>query len=313
MAEPYKLVFIVGPTAVGKSSLAFQLARDNNGVILNADSVQTYRGLNVGTAKPTLDEFKMVPHRLFDIVEPPARLTAGEYFPRAREALKECLEKQHVFVVGGSGFYIQALEKGMFPVGSSNPKLLAKYQSVLEKEGGVEKLYEILKEKDPDYASSLPAADSYRVLRALVLVETEGRSMAEVQQSFEKQQEQYRLKIPLLKVGLNMDRETLRDRVTQRVEDMVANGLKSEVEGLLARGFEGWHPLSSVGYKETVAHIKGELDEPRWKQQIVTATMQLAKRQMTWFRRDESIEWYRGPEETPQALKRIESYLNLGK
>lgn len=312
MAESFKLIFVVGPTAAGKSSLAFQMARKHNGVILNADSVQTYKDLNIGTAKPGPEEFQMVPHMLFDIVDPPARLTAGEYFPRARKALGECLEKQHVFVVGGSGFYIQALEKGMFPVGSSKPELLSKYQTVLENEGA-EKLHQLLAEKDPDYAATLPAADSYRVLRALVLVETEGRSMADIQKTFEKQQEISRLKIPFLKVGLNMDREALREKVAQRVEDMVANGLKNEVEGLLARGLEDWHPMSSVGYKETVAYIKGDLKESEWKQQIVTSTMQLAKRQMTWFRRDETIEWFRTPDEISQAQVRIESYLNSGK
>lgn len=312
MAESFKLVFIVGPTAVGKSSLAFQLAKKHGGVILNADSVQTYKDLNIGTAKPSATEFEMVPHKLFDIVESPARLTAGEYFPRAREVLNECLTNQHVFVVGGSGFYIQALEKGMFPVGASNPELLASYQKVLE-EKGADHLHQLLRDRDPDYATTLPPADSYRVLRALVLVETEKRSMAEIQKSFEEQQEQSRLKMPLLKVGLNMNRESLRERVALRVEDMVANGLKTEVEGLLERGLEEWHPLSSVGYKETISHLKGELGEDEWKAQIVTSTMQLAKRQMTWFKRDEGIEWFQMPGELNEAVTRIESYLISGK
>lgn len=312
LEESYKLIFIVGPTATGKSSLAFELARKYQGVILNGDSVQTYKGLDVGTAKPTKEEFQMVQHELFDIVSPPQRLTAGEYFPRARKALSECLKHNHVFVVGGSGFYIQALEKGMFPVGSSSPEIVERYQKVLNEKGAVE-LHSLLSSRDPDYAAQIPESDSYRVLRALVLTEMEGKTMAEIQSEFEKKQESSRLKIPLLKVGLTMDREILRDRVTQRVEDMVARGLRAEVEGLLAQGLADWHPLSSVGYLETVAFIKGELNERQWKDKIITSTMQLAKRQMTWFKRDESLEWFRMPDERPVVFERIENYLSDGK
>lgn len=287
-------ILIVGPTASGKSTLALELAKKFGAAILNCDSLQFYKRLDIGTAKPTMSEREQIPHFLFDFVPPGEVLTAGDYRRAALEVLERELKTRPVIGVGGSGFYIQALEKGMFDVPKPKP---AVEQAVHErlKVQGLAALYQELERRDPDYAEGINPNDSYRIVRALVLMDDAGRSVTEVRAGFTQTPFPY----PLLKMGLLPTREELLPRVQARTEAMLRMGFLDEVRGLLADGLEAWPPLQSVGYKECVQFLKGEIPEERLVPLIVEKTIQLSKKQKTWFKREKDVHWL--PMEGPLA------------
>lgn len=280
------LVFVVGPTACGKSRVAHDLAKQFGGAILNCDSLQVYKRLDIGTAKPTPSERKEVPHFLFDICEPGSSLTAGDFRKLALECLHRELQSKPVFAVGGSGFYIQALEKGMFEVEKGDAKTEESVRERLAREGS-QKLHEELRSHDPEYAEEINPNDAYRIVRALVVVLSTGKKMSDLRKSFQPQP----LPFPNFKIGLNLDREKLIPRVQARVEQMMKDGFLREVEKLLDEGFEEWPALHSVGYHECIEHVRGRLPFGQLIPLIVEKTMQLAKKQRTWFKRDASIHW----------------------
>jgi tRNA dimethylallyltransferase len=297
----YALFFVVGTTATGKSQLAIEACEKLGAAIVNADSVQLYQQVDIGTAKPSLADQQRVPHHLFDIVEPGSQFTAGDYEKLARERVLELLKAQTVFMVGGSGFYLQAFEKGMMPAPKTPPEILQRLQQKLEAEG-LESLHQDLERKDPEYATRVSVQDSYRVLRALSIMEAENRTMTEIAKQFESEQKLNRFPVPAVKVGLYLERDELRERVRSRLQQMVARGLKQEVEGLLQQGLKDWMPMTSVGYKQTVQLLEGDIDESDWLPLMETSTMQLAKRQRTWFQRDKSITWFHAVSERAMAL-----------
>lgn len=308
MSKNEKLIFILGPTAVGKSSLALELAQKYEGVILNADSVQVYRGLDIGTAKPSAEEQQLVPHLLFDCVSAPNTLTAGQYHDLARSEIARWWGKKPIFVVGGSGFYVQALEKGLYPAPRSHPEVVNSWQRFLQ-DYGPEALHQELLKLDPEYAARLAVSDSYRIIRALALVQQTQKTMRQIQDEFREIQKKTRLPWPYRKVGLTLSRERLRARVRVRVMQMKQMGLADEVRGLLEQGLESWPPMKSVGYKETVAMVSGALSEAAWLESIETSTMQLAKKQMTWFKRDTDLLWFQADTEWDLAKAKVEEHL----
>ena len=277
-------------------------------MIVNADSVQLYQKLNIGTAKPSSEDFNRVRHYLFDCVEPPEQITAGEYHRKARDIVFEELKQQPVFLVGGSGFYVQAFEKGMLPSPKTPPDVLDELNQQLE-DKGVDSLFAELEQRDSEYSKRVSRNDSYRVIRALSIMRTEGKSMTEIAKQFAEEQKQKRIPVQPLKIGLQVDRDVLRERVRKRCQGMIEAGLKQEVEELLDKGLKDWAPMTSVGYKETVAHIKGELSETEWLEHMVTSTMQLAKRQKTWFNREKEIRWFNVTSELDQAAKVVSEWL----
>lgn len=296
-----EVIFIVGPTGTGKSDFAVAAAGEKNAVIFNIDSVQTFQHVLIGAAKPTREMREKVPHFLFDIVEPPHALTAGDYRRLALPLLEEKISQHHVFFVGGSGFYVQALEHGMFEV-PEVPKAVIEELERDMKEKGNEVLWRELKERDPESAQKIHMNDSYRIKRALSLIRAHGFSISEARRAFESSPEnklshRYRLR----KVGLNLPRERLRERVTLRTRKMLELGLVDEVKGLLQMGLEDWAPLKSVGYVETVKYLRGELPESALVDEIVKSTMALAKRQVTWFKRDPEIRWFNAETEADLA------------
>lgn len=297
------VVFIVGPTAVGKSELALSAAEKKNAAIVNADSVQVYQRLDIGTAKPSPSEQARVPHFLFDFVPPGKRCTAGEYRQAALEVLNEQAFTQPLFFVGGSGFYLRALEKGMYEVKDVPGEVIVKWRQRAQVEGTAA-LYKELQAKDPAYAAQLSANDQYRILRALSLMDVQPLTMTQLKEQFSRQDAGLS---PNAKVGLWMPREELRLRVAARVEKMVHAGLAEEVEQLLREGLEDWPALQSVGYKETIRYLKGAYDAEEWREEIIKNTMRLAKKQMTWFRRDTEIRWFKMPEESASALAFLDS------
>jgi tRNA dimethylallyltransferase len=281
------LTFIVGPTACGKSQLALELAQKNKGAIVNADSVQVYKHLNIGSAKPTLNEQALVPHFLYDLVEPSQVFTAGNYRRAAMEIIDTYADKMPLYFVGGSGFYIQALEKGMYEVEPPTPEIVALLDD-WEKQGT---LYQELHVRDPKTAGRLPEGDLYRIRRALEITLTTGRPFSDVDSQFKSQTSELLKRFDIKKIGIMIDRAQLRQRVEERTRKMLQAGLLDEVKDLLARGYGDSRALQSVGYKECLAYLAGQQNPEELFQNIVTSTMQLAKKQMTWFRRDIAIQW----------------------
>lgn len=299
------LIFIVGPTASGKSAVGLALAREFSGGILNCDSLQVYKRLDIGTAKPTEAERSQAPHFLFDFVDPGRVLTAGDFRKEALKVLEKELPSKPLFAVGGSGFYVQALEKGMFDVAKPSEELDRQVRERLKSEG-LSALYEELQRKDPDYAEAISPNDSYRIVRALVVIAESGKTMTEVKASFQVQ----RLPYETLKIGLNPDREVLRERIGERVEAMMRVGFLGEVESLLKDGYESWPPLLSVGYRECVDHIQGRLSKDKLVPTIIDKTWKLAKKQRTWFKRDSEIHWLENGDLMTQARELVVPFLD---
>ena len=275
------IIFILGPTCSGKTDLSFYLSAELNALMINADSVQVYRGLDIGSSKPR-EKFYLLDH-----ITPPDIYTAGQYEKKARSILKKHLPHQIALVVGGSGFYLQALEKGCYPI-SKMDKDIKKKLLQEEKELGLPFLYGKLEEKDPEYALKIHSHDRYRIFRALSLMETDSLKMSEVQKKFQSRKLPYRI----LKVGLTGSYSVLRKRVELRTKNMLAQGLVEEVQDLKKKGLEHFPPMRSVGYREVLLYLEGGMTEDELYEQIVQRTMQLIKKQKIWFKRDLSIRWY---------------------
>lgn len=287
-----KVIFIVGPTASGKSGLALSLAKKFSGAIVNCDSIQLYQKVDIGSAKPTHDEMKMVPHVLFDFVSPPDEITAGEYSRLFFSKLEELERKfPYVFVVGGTGFYFQAIEKGMFPIGATDESVKEQVLIEMSEPGGPARLFSELRSRDPEKADKISPNDHYRLGRAIEMIRAHGRSVTEIEEEFRKFQAPF--PYPLLKIGIKIDREILRERVRLRTQEMLDRDWVGEVQDLLDEGLKDWAPLSSVGYREIVQFLEQKSDKnlKNLEDLIIQSTMQLAKKQRTWFQRDPGIHW----------------------
>lgn len=289
MSEKTKVVFVVGPTASGKSQLAMQLAKKYNGSIINIDSVQFYEGLMIGSAAPTEAEKKQVPHYLFSYVKAPNEMTAGQYIRDFYELIESGKVSSPLFVVGGTGFYIQALEKGMYDLPEVSEEIKKEVLADFETFGS-EKMYSELKNFDPD--SELHPNDHYRVGRALEVKRAFNLKMSEFKNTGADNKN--KLPYPSMKIGLTFeteDKEKFLNRVHQRTVKMLDQGIIEETKSFLTQGFESWAPLASVGYLETKAYLQGQITREELPAAITQATMKLVKKQKTWFKRDEAILW----------------------
>lgn len=289
MSEKTKVVFVVGPTASGKSQLAMQLAKKYNGSIINIDSVQFYEGLMIGSAAPTEAEKKQVPHYLFSYVKAPNEMTAGQYIRDFYELIESGKVSSPLFVVGGTGFYIQALEKGMYDLPEVSEEIKKEVLADFETFGS-EKMYSELKNFDPD--SELHPNDHYRVGRALEVKRAFNLKMSEFKNAGADNKN--KLPYPSMKIGLTFeteDKEKFLNRVHQRTVKMLDQGIIEETKSFLTQGFESWAPLASVGYLETKAYLQGQITREELPAAITQATMKLVKKQKTWFKRDEAILW----------------------
>lgn len=308
VSRVHPVILIVGSTGVGKSELALRASEKFTGVIMNCDSVQTYQRLDIGAAKPTPEERARVPHFLFDIIPPGGHLTAGDFRRLALEVLAREIPQHNVFAVGGSGFYIQALEKGMFEADKPNPEVERQVREDFTSKG-LAVLWKELEQKDPEYAEDINPNDSYRIIRALVVLRERGVKVSDLRKQFKPQPFPY----PLIKMGLECPREKLKERIERRTRQMLERGLMNEVKELVKEGWADWPPLHSVGYHECLQVLQGEIPEARLEAQIVEKTMQLAKKQMTWFRRDQAIRWFSTEQGLEPALEWLSESLSLSK
>ena len=310
-----KLLFIVGPTAAGKTEFALQAAKEfkNQKVeIINSDSIQVYQGIEIGTAKPTKEQREQIKHHLVDTIKTGDTYTAGRFRDDATQIIKDGAKRgvDWFLIVGGSGFYVQALEKGMFDVKKVDPQFRAQLAHEL-KTNGLETLYLELKQRDDTYAAKVKPQDTYRTLRALELMRAHNKTMTQIHHEFDERQQNTGLRrnYDIHKIGLKPDRNELRQRVQRRTQSMLEHGLVEEVRGLLAEGLKDWAPLQSVGYREVQGWLADEVTDERLPELITTSTMQLAKRQMTWFQRDPETHWAPSQPEFAEALQTLRRLL----
>jgi tRNA dimethylallyltransferase len=284
-----RILAIVGPTAAGKSALAMEVAEATGGEIVNADALQVYRGLDIGTAKPSPDERRRVPHHLIDILDPHERYSAGDFARRARVALEEIAGRgRTAILVGGSGLYLRALWSGIAPLPPADDDVRARLRVRLEEEG-LAALYAELARLDPPTAARLGEGDTQRILRALEVAVATGEPLTAwiARQPFGAEA------ISMRKVGLTLPRGVLYDAIAVRVRSMLGAGWLDEVRELLARGVERTAPaFQAIGYRQWVEHLEGASGFEESLQSVVTLTRRFAKRQETWFRREEGIEWW---------------------
>lgn len=283
-----KVIFVVGPTGSGKSDLAVNWAKAVQGHILNADSVQFFQSLHIGANKPSEQVQIQVPHHLLDIVKEGDHFTAGDFRRVALEKLAILNQQQvpYVFIVGGSGFYLQALLKGMYPIPKSSTQ--GRHDVVNDlKAYGLGFLYGQLQAKDPLYAKKIHPKDTHRILRSLEILRKQSQTLTEVMDSFQPQSFPY----PQKMVGLKCDRRALKVKLQERTDRMLKAGFIEEVQNLRQKGLKDWSPLTSVGYKQVMDFLDGRIEKKCLFQAIVQANMRLAKKQMTWFKNKCEIIW----------------------
>jgi tRNA dimethylallyltransferase len=283
------LILIVGPTAVGKTEIAIQLAEQLNGEIVSADSRLFYRGMDIGTAKPTSEEQARVHHYLIDIAEPDEILSLAVFQQKARDAIADIHTRNKLpFLVGGTGQYVRAVTEGWTPPEVEPDERLRDELEREKEERGIYWLYEELKNLDPEAAEKIDPRNYRRTIRALEVIITTGKK-------FSEQRGQSDSPYHLIMVGLTRPREELYLRVDERIEMMFANGFIDEVKGLLDKGYSPSLPtMSAIGYRECVGVIQGELTEEQAKVRIRRATRVYVRRQANWFKEsDPDIHWFK--------------------
>jgi len=301
-----RIVVITGPTGGGKTAVALSLAREFNAGIISADSMQVYRYLDIGTAKPTREEQKQVPHHLIDCVNPDEWFNAARFRAEADLAIDK-LHRQGrtVFIVGGTGLYIRVLLGGLLPGPGPDEVLRGNYKDLMNLHGKA-CLYEELRIRDPAAALTLDPNDAVRIIRALEFFTATGRSITEAQGRHGFQDKRYKV----LKIGIFSDRDNLFARIDERAAAMIAAGLVEETRELLARGYgEDIKPMQSLGYKHIFNYLKGVCSLEEARDSMARDTRKYAKRQMTWFRAEKDMLWM-SPDDKPAIERSIAEFLN---
>jgi len=293
-----KLICLLGPTAVGKTEIAIQLAQRLDAEIISVDSRQIYRQMDIGTAKPTSEELQLARHHLIDCVDISEPFSAADYQRLADTAITDIQNRgKRVLLVGGAGLYFRAVVDGLF----EGPGADAVLRERLEAEAaqyGVDVLHERLRACDPESADRIHPNNLVRVIRALEVYELTGTPMSKLQQQWHPEEQRY----PFTAFCLTMPRALLYRRIEQRVDIMLANGLIAEVESLLTAGYSrDTVALQSFGYKELIAYLEGECTYIEAISQLKQNTRRFAKRQLTWFRKDPRLEWI-DRESTPNIV-----------
>lgn len=286
------ILALVGPTGSGKTKTAIQLCKELDGEIVSMDSMQIYRGMDIGTAKATIAEQHAVPHHMIDIVDPDQVFTVSMYREMACKAIDDILARGKLPVlVGGTGLYLQAISYEMsLGEKGANSALREELQRIAAQSGGPEKLHAKLQIVDPDTAAKLHPHDTRRVIRALEIYETSGKAKSE-QRNEDRIEGPYRV----LVYGLSLPRDQMYARINARVDQMMQEGLVEEVKSLLRQGVApnpDGGAMQAIGYKEIVSAILGEMSLEQAVSLIKQSSRRYAKRQWTWFRRDQRTQWF---------------------
>lgn len=282
MAEP--IVAIVGATATGKTDLALDLAQRLDGEIINTDAMQVYRGMDIGTAKLPVSERRGIPHHLIDIADVSQVASVAEFQRLAREVIADCRARGIApILVGGSALYTRAIiDEFEFP--GTDPAIRERLEAELEERGSAA-LHAHLEQLDPEAAQGILISNGRRIVRALEVIEMQGSFTSSLPQHVYREPD-------TVQIGLDIDRPTLDQRITQRVERMWADGLVDEVRALIPQGLRESRTAShAIGYQQALAFIDGEIDEATARDQIAAATRRFARRQDSWFRKDPRVHW----------------------
>ncbi len=283
------LIIITGPTAAGKTAISINLAKRVSGEIISADSVQVYKGLDIGSAKITHDEMQGVPHHLIDICEPTDDYNVASFTEEGRKAIDKIYANNNLpIIVGGTGFYIQALIKDLDFKSEDESNEIRSYYEKLCEEKGAQYLHDLLKETDPKSAESIHPNNTKRVIRALEFYKKTGKLMSSNNEEQRLQDSPYNFAYFVL----TKDRETLYKDIDRRVDIMIKNGLVEEVKGLIDAGLNKTHTaMQGLGYKEIYDHLTGEISLDEAIYIIKRDTRHFAKRQLTWFKREKECIW----------------------
>ncbi|MBR4110404.1 MAG: tRNA (adenosine(37)-N6)-dimethylallyltransferase MiaA [Clostridia bacterium] len=282
-----KVVVIVGPTASGKTAVSIELAKILNGEIISADSMQIYKEMNIGSAKPTEEEMQGIYHHMIDVVDPTENFNVAKYKEMAEECIKKVLAKGKVpIIVGGTGLYVSTLTNGIeFSEIESDIEYRKELEKIAEQENGINILFNQLKEIDPEATNIIDKNNVRRVIRALEIFRVTGKTKTQVDKESIKE-----LKYNYLIFGMLWDRQELYDRIDQRVDIMVEMGLVEEVEKLYKKGISST-AIQGLGYKEIIEYLDEKITLEEAIEKIKQETRRYAKRQMTWFKRDKNIIW----------------------
>ncbi|GAA1666826.1 tRNA (adenosine(37)-N6)-dimethylallyltransferase MiaA [Glycomyces endophyticus] len=295
------MIAVVGPTAAGKTALSVALAEALGGEVVNADSMQLYRGMDIGTAKITAEEARGVPHHVFDVLDVTEPADVASYQRLARDAIEAVRARgRRPILVGGSGLYVQAaLDEMEFP--GTDPEIRARLEAKLDRDGSAA-LWDRLKERDPAAADAILPSNGRRVVRALEVVELTG--------SFTASLPEPRAHFDAVRIGVDRDTPALDERIERRVQTMWDAGLLDEVRDLESKGLrEGRTASRALGYQQVLAHFSGEYDEDEAFRLTAQGTRRFVRRQRSWFKRDGRMEWFDAadPELFAKALTRAGS------
>lgn len=306
-----KIIVIVGPTAVGKTYVSIELAKKLGTEIISADSMQIYKGMDVGTAKIKTEEMQGIKHHMIDLVYPDENYSVSDFKREAEKNIDEIISRGKVpVIVGGSGLYVNSLIYDLdFSNAKSNEKL-RDYYTYYHKEHGEDALYEKLKKIDPESAEKIHKNNVKRVIRALEVYDLTGRKFSETNTDIRKKSSKY----DFILIGLSMDRKILYERINERVDKMINEGLVEEVKSLLDKGFEkNLISMQAIGYKEIIEFLEGNITFEEAVNILKQNTRHFAKRQFTWFLKDENVKWFdiEDVNKIDASLENIYDYLDL--
>ena len=297
-----KVIVICGPTASGKTALSIALAKQINGEIVSCDSMQIYKDMNIGTAKPTTEEMQGIKHYLIGYVSPEERYSVADYKKDAKRAIKEIIEKGKMpIVVGGTGLYVDSL---IYEIEYQDIKLDEQYRKQLEdevKEKGLEELYKKAKIIDEKAMEKISPTDKKRILRVLEIYHATGKTKTEQEIESRKKEVEYDYKV----YALNWDRQTLYERINKRVDIMIEQGLIQEVKEIIEKYNTFLTAMQGLGYKEVVDYLKGIYTKEEMVEKIKMETRRYAKRQLTWFRKNKQTIWLNGEDTTQKNINII--------
>lgn len=302
-----KVIVIVGPTASGKTALSIELAKKIDGEIISCDSMQIYKDMNIGSAKPTIEEMQGIKHYMIDIAEPTERFSVAEYKKRSEEAIEEILQKGKVpIIVGGTGLYANSL---IYNIEYNEIMLDEEYRKnlmqIAETEAGLATLYEKARSIDPVAMEKISSNDKKRIIRVLEIKHSTGKNKTELELESRKNEVKYEYKV----FAINMPREILYNRINKRVDIMIENGLIDEVENIIEKYKEFPTAMQAIGYKEIVMYLKGELTKQEAIEKIKQESRRYAKRQITWFKKIEDIKWIDGLKDKDENIKFIQDVI----
>ena len=299
---------VLGPTGSGKTALSLALAERFQGEILNCDSVAMYRDFEIGTAKPSAGERGRALHHLFDFVDPAHYITAGEYARHARQALAEINSRRRLpIVVGGTGLYLRALLEGLFPGPQRSEELRERLRERAAGRGSTY-LHRILRRLDAAAAEKIHGNDASKLIRGIEVCLASREKMSDL---WQQRGRDPLLGFRILRIGLDPERNALYDRINQRAQRMFEAGLIEETQGLLQKYGRSAQPLSSLGYKQATAFLRGEVTRDQAVQAAQQAHRNYAKRQMTWFRREPEVRWLRGFGDDQEIQQRAISFVGM--